>query len=137
MSNSDARLIETHWWTLPVSDDWDIDSEEGTVIITDRDGVGSLELSVIELDGAPGGVLELRELAAEFVPAGVAGESVACGDWPGLLFKYSVGDSCRDWVLHCDDNVLIISYTCAAEHQGMDDAAVDQMLAELGRPARR
>ena len=137
MSNSDARLIETHWWTLPVSDDWEIDSEEGTVIIADRDGVGSLELSVIELDGAPEGVLELGELAAEFVPSGVAGDNVVCGDWPGLLYKYSAGDYCRDWVLQCDDKVLIISYTCAAEHQGMDDAAVDQMLAELGRAPGR
>ena len=137
MSNSDAKLIETHWWTLLVSDDWDIDSEEGTVIISDRDGIGSLELTVIELDGAPAGDLELGELAAEFVPAGVAGASVVCGDWPGLLFTYSEGDYCRDWVLHCDDNVLIISYTSAAQHRGMDDTAVDQMLAELGRAPGR
>lgn len=131
MSDTDVQLIQTRWWSLPVSDDWEVDTEEGTVIITDTDDVGSLELSVIELDGETSSVAELRELAAEFVPAGLSGSSINCGDWQGLLFEYSAGDHCRDWVLQCDNRVLIISYTCADEHQGMDDAAVDQMLAEL------
>jgi len=132
VSESAVQLIQTRWWSLPVSDDWQFETEEGTVIITDTDEVGSVELSVIELEGGvSGGVSELNELAAEFVPGGLTGSHVNCGDWQGLLFEYSNGDYCRDWVLHCDGKVLIISYTCGEEHQGMDDTAVDQMLAEL------
>jgi hypothetical protein len=132
VSDAEVQVIETQWWSLPVSHDWEFEVEEGTVIITDVDGVGSLELSVIELEGTLPGLAELRGLAAEFVPAGMGGNPVSCGDWQGLLFEYSVGDYCRDWVLHRDHRVLIISYTCGDEHEGMDDAAVDQMLAELG-----
>lgn len=125
------ELIETRWWALPVSDEWHTETDGGTVIISDQDDVGSLELTVLELDMINPGAEDLRELAAQVVPPGIDSKQVRCGQWQGILFEYSDEDFCRDWFLHDQHCILLISYTCALEHRGMDDAAVDQMLAEL------
>lgn len=125
------KLIETQWWAIPLPDEWRAQTEEGTVIISDLDGIGILELSVIELDGPEPGIAELEELSAEIVPADAHGVPAHCGDWEGLRFDYTAGDYCRDWVLKHGQQVLLVSYTCAIEHSAMDDAAVDEMLGEL------
>ncbi len=125
------KLIETHWWALPVSDEWLVETEEDTVIITDRDEVGSLELTVLELDNTEPVHDDLRELASQLVPGDVEGEAVVCGQWKGLRYEYTDSDYCRDWLLLCEGKILLVSYTCALEHRALDDAAVDQMLGEL------
>ncbi len=128
------KLIETRWWSLPIGDEWHYEMDGDTVIISDADGVGSLEFTVLEVDGDAYCQGALDELAAELVP-GAETSPVQCGDWRGNYASHvEDGASCRDWLLGCRQWVLLVSYTCALEHRGMDDAAVDQMLAELQTP---
>lgn len=129
------KLIETPWWALPLSDEWHYETEDDTVIVTDNEGVGSLEFTVLELDTSAPGLPDVQELARELIPVGVAGEQASCGPWQGLRYEYAEGsDYCRDWLLYSGDRVLLLGYTCELDNRGMDDAAVDQMLAELQRP---
>jgi hypothetical protein len=116
---------------MPLPEEWQLEVEGDTIVVSDRDGVGALEFSVLEFDGAEPGAEELAELAAEFVPAGQEAMPVRCGEWEGLRFEYLAGDYCRDWVLRYGQRVLLISYTCDGQHQNMDDAVVDEMLGEL------
>jgi hypothetical protein len=125
------KLIETPWWSLPLGEEWQVETDEDTIVIADEDGVGNLEFSVLELDGAVLGPQDLQELAQQIVPAGSDGTAVVCGPWRGLRFEYVDVDFCRDWVLSYQNRVLLISYTCDIEQRGMDAAAIDQMLAEL------
>lgn len=125
------KLIETQWWSLPVSDEWLTETDDETIIITDKDNVGCLEISALDMDISHPGIEDLRELARQVVPQGIEGEQVRCGQWVGMRYEYVDDDFCRDWVVNNQSKLLLISYTCAIEHRGMDDAAVDQMLDEL------
>lgn len=129
------KLIETRCWSLPIGDEWQYEIDGDTVIISDADGVGSLELTVLEVEGDASDPGALDGLAAELVPGAEHPTPVQCGDWRGNYVSHvEDGAACRDWVLGCRQWVLLVSYTCALENRGMDDAAVDQMLAELQAP---
>jgi hypothetical protein len=131
-----VKLVETQWWALPIDQEWLTEVDEDTVIISDEDGIGSLEISVLEWDDGEVVAEDLQVLSQQLIPAGVKGQAVACGQWQGQYFSYvDHEDACRDWLLLGGQKVMLISYTCDPEHQGMDDAAVDQMLAGLQRRA--
>ena len=125
--------IQTDFWALPLPEEWSAEVDEETVIIQDSDGVSTLELSIIELDGESVSPQDLQDLAGELIPAGVPGSDVTLGDWVGQLYEYVDEDYCRDWLVASDIRVLLISYTCALDDKGMDDAAVNEILAELAR----
>ena len=126
------KLIETPFWSLPLSDEWQTETDEDTIIVFDEDGVGSLEFTVLEFDDGAPGQQDLEVLATQLVPDGIAGMSAHCGVWRGLQFQYVAdADFCRDWLLLCREKVLLVSYTCDLSDRGMDDAAVDEMLSDL------
>lgn len=126
--------IATSWWSLALPDEWEHETDEDTVIISDPDGVSTLELSVIELQGPTQDEAELRALAEEIVPAGAEACPVRCGPWQGLLYEYRDEDYCRDWILQRHSTVLLVGYTCAWPHARMDDAVIDEILAGLQPP---
>jgi hypothetical protein len=126
------KLIETPWWSLPISDEWQTETDEDTIIIFDQDGVGSLEFSVLEFDEGDVTADDLQEVALHIIAAGIEGVAAECGVWRGLRFEYVNDDYfCRDWLLRYQQKILVISYTCDLEDRGLDDAAVDQMLGDL------
>lgn len=126
------KLIETPFWSLPLSDEWQTETDEDTIIICDEDGVGSLEFTVLEFDDVEPGPQDLQELAQQIIPDGIGGAAAECGAWRGLRFEYVEDeDFCRDWLLLCQHKVLLVSYTCDLSDRGMDDAAIDEMLSDL------
>ncbi len=126
------KLVETQWWAMPIGEEWSAELDEETVIITDADGVGCLEVSVLEWDDGELTGDDLQMLAQQLIPEGVPAKAVKCGQWQGQYFSYvDHEDACRDWLLQGGQKVLLVSYTCDPENQGMDDAAVDAMLAGL------
>jgi hypothetical protein len=125
------KMIETQWWSMPLGEEWNAEVDEDTVIIGDEDGVGILEITVLELEGGDAGPEDLQELAQQLIPEGVIGKAVTCGQWRGKLYEYANEDACRDWLLLHEHKVMLMSYTCDLDNQGMDDSAVDEMLAEM------
>lgn len=129
------KLIETRWWSLPIGDEWQYEVDDDTVVISDTDGVGTLEFTLLETDVETVDSETLDGLAAQLMPGAAADAEVQCGDWRGKYFSHvEDGAACRDWLLGCQKKVLLVSYTSALEHRGLDDAAVDQMLGELRAP---
>ncbi len=126
------KLIETPWWSLPIGEEWQTETDEDTIIIFDEDGVGSLEFTVLEFDEGDVTAEDLQEVAGHIIPAGNESVAAECGAWRGLGFEYTDDDIfCRDWLLRCQQKILLVSYTCELENRGLDDAAVDQMLGDL------
>ena len=126
------KLVETQWWAMPIGEEWSTELDEETVIISDSDGVGCLEISLLEWDDGELTGDDLQMLAQQLIPDGVPGKAVKCGQWQGQYFSYvDYEDACRDWLLQGGQKVLLVGYTCDPENRGMDDAAVDEMLAGL------
>lgn len=122
------RVLETDHYSLLLPQEWFAEQEEGSVFISDRDGVGCLEISVLERDEGRFDADSVRELADE--PARLARLKLAGRDaWCDTLSEDGV--AIREWFLPAGRVLLYLTYSCELEHQGLDDAAVDEMLATL------
>jgi hypothetical protein len=125
------HTVETDWWLLDLPEEWQAEQDDETIVITDEDGVGVLEITSLEQDDADQRV-DLIALAKQLVPDELAGSAARLGDFEGLYFHYQEeGDAVREWVLQCDNRVLLVSYSCDIENAGMDDAFVDEVLDTL------
>jgi hypothetical protein len=125
------HTVETDWWLLDLPEEWQAEQDDETIVITDEDGVGVLEITSLEADD-DGQHVDLKSLAEQLVPEGLAGSAARLGDFEGLYFQYQEeGDAVREWVLQCDDRVLIVSYSCDIDDAGMDDSFVDEVLDTL------
>ena len=57
---------------------------------------------------------------------------VDLGDFRGLACQYVEEEAAlREWCVACDGLALFITYSCELENQGIDDAAVDELLDTL------
>jgi hypothetical protein len=58
---------------------------------------------------------------------------VSCGGFSGYRTQFTPGDGrlLRGWALHAGAFPLDVTYACAVEDAGRDDAAVEAMLATL------
>jgi hypothetical protein len=125
------HTVETDWWLLDLPEEWQAEQDDETIVITDEDGVGVLEITSLEPEEGDQRV-DLQELAKQLVPEGLAGSAARLGDFDGLYFQYQEeGDAVREWVLQCDNRVLLVSYSCDLDDAGMDDSFVDEVLDTL------
>ena len=54
------------------------------------------------------------------------------GAFRGVVTDYTDGeDALREWYLACGPLLLFITYCCDCENRGLDEAAVDEILATL------
>lgn len=125
------HTVETDWWLLDLPEEWQAEQDDETIVITDEDGVGVIEITSLEHDEEHQHP-DLNALALQLIPADVPGSTARLGDFEGLYFQYQdEGDAVREWLLQCDQRVLLISYSCDIENAGMDDAFVDEVLDTL------
>ncbi|HSB97828.1 MAG TPA: hypothetical protein VLC91_15315 [Spongiibacteraceae bacterium] len=125
------HTVETDWWLLDLPEEWQAEQDDETIVITDEDGVGVLEITSLEPDN-DGQRVDLHALAKQLVPDGLAGSAARLGDFEGLYFQYQEeGDAVREWVLQCDNRLLLVSYSCDIDDAGMDDSFVDEVLDTL------
>jgi len=123
------HTVETDWWLLDLPEEWQAEQDEETIVIGDEDGVGVLEITALASEAAE---LDLRELARQLLPAGSVGAAARLGDFDGLYFQYEdEGDAVREWLVRCEQHVLLVSYSCEIDDAGMDDAVVDEILETL------
>ena len=125
-------LVETDWWTLELPEEWQAEQDEDVIVIEDDDGVSCIEISCLVRGDAAVSDADLAEFSADLRADGISGHAIRVGDWHGLLFEHDDSEfHWREWFLRLDSHFVYIGYHCLAEHGGMDDAAVDEILSTL------
>ncbi len=126
------NILETDHWCLLLPPEWWAEHDDDLVRIADRDGVGEIEVTTLCREEGVVTVAELEQLAQEESPEVVAWSSVRLGAFSGQSGTFDEEDAhLREWYLSAGHILLYITYVCDLENAGMDDAAVDEILATL------
>jgi hypothetical protein len=103
---------------------------ECTTITADPE-VGALQFSSAFKDGEVS-LADLRDFASEHLDAGAPTRSVHLGDFEGFAIAFGTEDAFwRQWFLRNRKQALFVTYNCSLEDRGIEDAAVDKILATL------
>lgn len=122
------RVLEAGDWSLLIADEWVAEQDEDSILIGDRDGVGCLEISQLRREHGAFSDADLDEL----MEAGHRATAVSYGNFQGRLTRFEEDDAAlRQWCLYTADLLLYITYSCDVANAGLDDGAVDDMLATL------
>ena len=126
------NVLETEWWTLAVPPEWWADTEENSILVGDRDGVGCIEITTLHKEE---GVFDHRavlDIANAESDQAVNWATVTLGDFAGVTGEFLEEDTAiREWYVASGPMLLFITYSCDEENRGMDDAAVDELLDTL------
>ena len=126
------NILQTEWWTVGVPPEWWAQQEEDLIVIGDRDDVGSIEISTLRKTDGDFSVAEVENIAATNSDSGWVLVPARCGEFTGCGTAYREdGEAVREWYLMNGAMLLHITYSCDAENQGLDDAAVDEILNTL------
>ena len=126
------NVLETEWWTLILPPEWWADSQEDSILIGDRDEVGCIEISTLHKDDGEFTRDNLEEIAAEGSEGSQAWRAAALGEFTGFTDEFVEEDTAiREWYVANGAVMLFITYSCDLENQGMDNAAVDELLDTL------
>ncbi len=126
------NIVETDYWCLMLPPEWSAEQEEGSVLITDQDGIGELAITALvrEPVDAPGP--SLSEIAQTESPEVSSWVSVVFGEFSGVTGEFTEeGTVLQEWYLSHGVALLYCTYACDAEDAGMDMAAVEEMLGTL------
>lgn len=125
------KVLEAGDWSLLLPAEWSAERDGDVILVGDDDGVGCLEISALhkapdsyegDEDDTPGALLD----------DALSWSPVTCGSFRGHYASFKEdGAALREWVISSGDLLLYLTYSCDLENQGMDDAAVDEMLDTL------
>lgn len=122
------RVLETGDWSLLLPDEWHAEQDEESIVIGDRDGVGCIEVSELRKAQGAFGAADLEAL----IDHPQDWQPVRLGNFSGLGNSLVEDDAAiREWYVYAGDLLLYVTYSCAIENRGLDDAAVDEILATL------
>ena len=126
------NVLETEWWTLAIPPEWWAESEEDSILVGDQDDVGCIEISTLHKEH---GIFErdmVQSIAQTESEQPLAWKSVTLGEFVGVSSSYVQEETAmREWYVSNGALLLFITYSCAEENRGMDDAAVDELLDTL------
>lgn len=126
------NVVETEWWTMALPPEWWADSEEDSILVGDRDGVGCIEISTLHKEQGEFDLAEIRELARAQSDPAQDWRKVTLGDFEGVASRFVEEDAAiREWYVMNGAMLLFITYSCDEDNGGMDDAAVDELLDTL------
>ena len=124
--------VETKWWTLHLPPEWWAERDGDAVIIGDHDGVGCMEISTLQRDGGEFSTTDAESIAHGNGESDWRWQPADCGEFSGCTARYGSGtEALREWYLVAGPLLLFITYSCDADHCGLDDAAVDEILGTL------
>lgn len=126
------NIVETDYWCLMLPPEWSAEEEEGSVLITDQDGIG--ELAVTTLVREPGDAPEasLSEIAQAESPEVSSWATATFGEFSGVTGEFTEeGTVLQEWYLCHGVALLYCTYACDAEDAGMDISAVEEILGTL------
>ncbi len=126
------NVLETEWWSLALPPEWWADTEEDSILVGDQDDVGCIEISTLHKDEGvfdQGTVLSIAQSESEWP---LDWGPVTLGEFAGVGSSYVQEETAvREWYVANGALLLFITYSCAQENGGMDDAAVDELLDTL------
>jgi hypothetical protein len=126
------KLLETDWWTLELPPEWEAEQDEDVIVIEDEDGVSCLELSTLVREQGAVSERDLAEFSRDLREAGHAPRAVRIGPWSGEVFEHDDDEyHWREWFLRHAGLFVYGAYHCESGNRGMDDAAIDEILATL------
>ncbi|MEE4146825.1 MAG: hypothetical protein V2I26_18615 [Halieaceae bacterium] len=126
------NVLETEWWTMALPPEWWADTEEDSILVGDRDGVGCIEISTLHKEKGEFSPAEVREIATAESGSDRTWSKVTPGDFSGVQSASVEEDAAiREWYVSNGSMLLYITYSCEEENRGMDDAAVDELLDTL------
>ena len=122
------RVLEAGDWGLLLPDEWQAEQDDDAIVIGDRDGVGCIEISELHKDSGDFTAEDLQQ----FVPDTTKWESTKRGSFKGITTSLIEDDvAIREWYVYAGRVLLYITYSCEADNEGLDDAAVDDILDTL------
>lgn len=126
------RIIETELFIMQIPADWEAEQEDETIIIEDPDGVSTIEITSLQKDEGLVSEADLKEFASELIAEGGIPASAVLGGFNGIEFEYVDDDGAwREWFVAAKNSVLLISHGTEVDHQGIDDAIIDEILETL------
>jgi hypothetical protein len=127
-----VNVLETEWWSMLVPPEWWAESEDESILVGDRDGVGCIEISTLCKDEGEFDPAEVQRIAMAESPEAGSWDPVQMGDFSGLSAAFVEEDAAiREWYLAAGGLLLYVTYSCELDNSGMDDAAVDEILDTL------
>ncbi len=130
------NILETEWWSIGIPSEWWTEQEEELVVIGDSDDVGCIEISTLQKDDGDFAKAEVTAIAVENGEPSWKWLPQQLGEFGGCGTSYcEEGTAVREWCVAAGPVLLFITYSCDLENQGMDDAAVDEILQTLGADA--
>lgn len=126
------NVLETEWWTLAVPPEWWADTEEDSILVGDRDGVGCIEITTLHKEEGVFDQPAVLDIANAESDREVSWRKVTLGDFAGVTGEFLEEQAAiREWYVADGAMLLFITYSCDEENRGMDDAAVDELLDTL------
>ncbi len=126
------NILETEWWTLGLPPEWWAEQEDDAVVIGDRDDVGSIEISTLHKEEGEFSAAEVQAIAKDNGDDPWEWSASGFGDFQGCTTRYQDGsDAVREWYLARGAVLLFVTYCCDVENNGLDDAAVEEILQTL------
>ncbi len=121
----------SRYWTAELPDSWVAEQEEDVDTLYDPDGFGSLQISALPQQ-EPVDDDFLNYLASEHLEAGARPDPVRFGQFSGFTLSYGAEDGFwTEWYLRAGRLALFISYTCAPEHELLEEEIIEGVLKSL------
>ena len=126
------NIIETDYWCLMLPDEWSAEQSDDVVLITDQDGIGELAVTTLVRASGAGEEITATDIAKEESPEISVWHAADYGGFTGVTGQFEEsGSVITEWYLTYGDALLYITYACDEEDDGLDAAAVDEILSTL------
>ena len=126
------NIIETDYWCLMLPDEWSAEQSDDVVLITDQDGIGELAVTTLVRASGAGEEITATDIAEEESPEVSVWHAAVYGGFTGVTGQFEEsGSVITEWYLTYGDALLYITYACDEEDDGLDAAAVDEILSTL------
>ena len=126
------NIVETDYWCLMLPPEWSAVEEDGSVLITDQDGIGELAITTLVREPDDGTETSLSEVAQAESPEVSSWANAIFGDFSGVTGQFTEeGAVLLEWYLSHGVALLYCTYACDVEDAGMDMPAVEEILGTL------
>ena len=126
------NIVETDYWCLMLPSEWSAEQEDGIVLISDQDRIGELAITTLVGESGDTDGLKIVEIANEESPEVRAWSAVKMGAFSGVTGQFiAEGAVLNEWYLGRGAALLYCTYTCDVEDDGLDIAAVEEILGTL------
>ncbi|MEC8158631.1 MAG: hypothetical protein VX095_05160 [Pseudomonadota bacterium] len=126
------NILETDHWCMMLPEEWHAENDDDVIRIVDQDDVGEIKITTLHKQSGRVNTSDVTAMASAESPEITKWHQTRAGEFEGVTSVYCEDDaSVREWYLGSESLVLYITYVCAREDEGLDDASVDELLGTL------